>query len=134
LWGYTRKITDGLIVSYSRDKYISDYAKRRAHGICQLCEKQAPFIDKEGKPFLEAHHIVCLSQEGKDSVDNTVALCPNCHRKMHILDDEEDKEKLLRLVHKVRRKELIYTMDRVVGMVNAALRIKCLTTIEQTQE
>ena len=24
-----------------------------------------------------------------------VALCPNCHRKMHIIDDEEDKEKLL---------------------------------------
>lgn len=33
---------------------------------------------------METHHVVWLSQ-GADSVDNTVALCPNCHRKMHIV-------------------------------------------------
>ena len=27
-------------------------------------------------------------------MNNAVALCPNCHRKMHILDDPEDVEKL----------------------------------------
>ena len=25
-----------------------------------------------------------------DSIDNTVALCPNCHRKMHVVDDPND--------------------------------------------
>ena len=40
------------------------------------------------------HHIVWLSNGGEDSTDNTVALCPNCHRKMHILDDPADVEKL----------------------------------------
>ncbi len=31
---------------------------------------------------------------GDDSLDNTVALCPNCHRKMHVVNDENDKAKL----------------------------------------
>ncbi|MGA2227240.1 MAG: HNH endonuclease, partial [Syntrophobacteraceae bacterium] len=24
-------------------------------------------------------------ENGEESIENTVALCPNCHRKMHIL-------------------------------------------------
>jgi len=28
------------------------------------------------------------------SLNNTVALCPNCHRRMHVLDDNADKKKL----------------------------------------
>jgi 5-methylcytosine-specific restriction protein A len=42
---------------------------------------------------------------GKDTIDNTVDLCPNCHRKMHVLDLKGDKEKLNatgRIVEKLR--------------------------------
>lgn len=88
--------------SYVRDRYVSEYAKRRAKGICQLCNNPAPFVDSEGKPFLETHHIVRLADGGSDSVDNTVALCPNCHRKMHILNYSEDVEKLLRVLEKMQ--------------------------------
>ncbi|MBO8138349.1 MAG: HNH endonuclease [Desulfotomaculum sp.] len=80
--------------TYERDPYISEYARRRAKGICQLCEKPAPFKDKKGNPFLEIHHIIWLSKGGEDSIENTVALCPNCHRKMHTLNLKEDVEKL----------------------------------------
>ena len=80
--------------TYIRDPYISEYAKRRANGICQLCQKPAPFADKEGKPYLESHHIVWLSKGGTDSIENTVALCPNCHTKMHVLDNPADVQKL----------------------------------------
>lgn len=83
--------------SYVRNQYVNEYAKRRAHGVCQLCGNRAPFVDKSGKPFLETHHIIWLSDGGADSLDNTVALCPNCHRKMHILNLEEDIEKLLKI-------------------------------------
>lgn len=83
--------------SYVRDRYVNEYAKRRAHGICQLCDKPAPFTDCNGKPFLETHHIIWLADEGTDSIENTVALCPNCHRKMHILNLSEDVEKLLKI-------------------------------------
>lgn len=46
--------------------------------------------DKDGNPYLESHHIIWLSKGGDDSIENTVALCPNCHRKMHVIADEKD--------------------------------------------
>ena len=79
---------------YSRDPYISELAKRLANGKCELCGLPAPFKDSKGKPYLETHHVIWLSQGGSDSVDNTVALCPNCHRKMHIVADPSDVAKL----------------------------------------
>lgn len=83
---------------YSRNPYVAEYAKRRANGICQLCLEPAPFKDRNGEPFLETHHIQWLSRDGEDTIKNTVALCPNCHRKMHSLDLEEDKIRLSKLV------------------------------------
>ncbi len=83
--------------SYIRDRYVSDYAKQRANGVCQLCNSPAPFIDRDGKPYLESHHIIWLSEGGDDSTNNTVALCPNCHRKMHIINLASDVEKLLKI-------------------------------------
>jgi 5-methylcytosine-specific restriction protein A len=80
--------------SYQRDAYIAEYARRRADGVCQLCDNPAPFKDSNGIPYLEIHHIEWLSKGGRDSIDNTVALCPNCHRKMHILSLEADRNKL----------------------------------------
>ena len=50
----------------------------------------APFADQAGEPYLECHHIEWLSKGGMDSADNCVALCPNCHRKMHTLNDPDD--------------------------------------------
>lgn len=84
-----------LTKSYTRNSHIREYTKKRAKGICQSCEKEAPFYDLNGQPFLEVYHIKRLVDGGSDSVGNTVALCPNCHRKMHILNLLEDVEKLL---------------------------------------
>lgn len=76
--------------TYERDPYVTEFAKRWAKGICQLCEQPAPYANKKGEPHLHTHHIEWLSRGGEDSIVNTVALCPNCHDKMHILDLEED--------------------------------------------
>jgi 5-methylcytosine-specific restriction protein A len=73
---------------------VAELAKRRAQGICQLCDDPAPFVDKKGNPFLETHHIVWLSKDGEDTIENTVALCPNCHRKMHSLNLKYDRNTL----------------------------------------
>jgi len=81
---------------YERNPYISELAKRRANGICQLCKKEAPFKNKNGEPYLETHHIKPLSKAGEDTIENTVALCPNCHRRMHVLNDKEDIKTLLK--------------------------------------
>jgi 5-methylcytosine-specific restriction protein A len=80
--------------AYERDSYIAEYARRRAMGICQLCHQPAPFCKHDGEPFLEIHHLIWLSRGGEDTINNTVALCPNCHRKMHVLDLTADRGKL----------------------------------------
>lgn len=75
---------------YHRDPTIAAYVKKRANGQCQLCGMKAPFEDQNGLPYLECHHLEWLSKGGEDSLDNCVALCPNCHRRMHILNDRKD--------------------------------------------
>ena len=80
--------------TYERDEKVVKYALLRANGICELCEKKAPFNKKDGSPFLEVHHIDFLSNGGDDTIENVSALCPNCHRKMHALEIKEDIEKL----------------------------------------
>ena len=80
--------------SYIRNTYIAEASKRRANGICQLCGQPAPFNDKNGNPYLESHHIIWLSEGGPDTLDNTAALCPNCHKKMHVGNDINDVKKL----------------------------------------
>jgi 5-methylcytosine-specific restriction endonuclease McrA len=81
-----------LKTEYVRDEYVKRFALTVADGVCQLCEKPAPFLNKFGEPFLEVHHIEYLSQGGSDSIDNVVALCPNCHRQIHVLQNPADVE------------------------------------------
>jgi len=83
-----------LATVYQNGK-IAELARRRANGICQLCDQPAPFANTKGEPYLESHHIIWLFQGGEDTVENTVALCPNCHKKMHILNRNSDKRKLI---------------------------------------
>ena len=80
--------------SYERNAAVSELAKRRANGKCQLCDQNAPFLTKDGTPYLEIHHIICLAKGGRDSPENTVALCPNCHRRMHSLNLDSDLNNL----------------------------------------
>lgn len=55
-----------------------------AQGVCGKCNQAAPFRRaKTDEPYLEVHHKVRLADGGKDTVENAIALCPNCHRKMH---------------------------------------------------
>ena len=79
------------VTIYHRNPYLKEAVKRIADGKCQLCGKAAPFIDNYGEPYLEEHHVKKLSDGGADTIDNVVAICPNCHRKVHILNDREDE-------------------------------------------
>jgi 5-methylcytosine-specific restriction protein A len=87
---------------FDGDEIVSEYAKRRADGTCQLCNLPAPFRDRNGEPFLEIHHIVPLEEGGEDVVENVAALCPNCHRKMHELNLPAD---VVRLRNRVSSRE-----------------------------
>lgn len=76
-------------IVYYRNPYLKELVKYFAEGRCQMCQKDAPFLDKDHKPYLEEHHIKRLADGGSDTIDNVVAICPNCHRKVHILEDEK---------------------------------------------
>jgi 5-methylcytosine-specific restriction protein A len=70
--------------TFVRNEYVAAAALRRANGKCEMCGKPAPFMAKaSGAPFLEIHHNVRLADGGADTLENTVAVCPNCHRRAH---------------------------------------------------
>lgn len=94
-------------ITYVRDEYVAEYARRRANGICDLCGQPAPFLDRAGQPHLESHHVVWLARGGDDSILNTVALCPNCHRKMHLLDLPADR----RVLQQRAQRELVQNAE-----------------------
>ncbi|PHQ86180.1 MAG: hypothetical protein COB65_01485 [Thalassobium sp.] len=65
-----------------RSDIIKTYALSRADGKCESCENDAPFLKRNGQPYLEVHHIVELSNGGSDSPKNVASLCPNCHARV----------------------------------------------------
>ncbi|MDR2881691.1 MAG: HNH endonuclease [Azoarcus sp.] len=69
--------------SIKRDPAIVAWVQKTANGKCELCLLDAPFLTDENRPYLEVHHVVTLANNGPDTIDNAVALCPNCHRAMH---------------------------------------------------
>lgn len=71
-----------------RSAAIRLYVCKRANGICEGCKQKAPFISKhDNMPYLEPHHIKRLSDGGPDHPLNVIALCPNCHRRIHYSRD-----------------------------------------------
>ncbi|MFY8351483.1 HNH endonuclease [Pseudoalteromonas sp. SSM20] len=69
---------------YIRDPDVIVETLVRANGICEKCKNKAPFVRKKDKsPYLEVHHIIPLAEGGDDLLENTIALCPNCHRNAH---------------------------------------------------
>lgn len=87
--------------NFSLKSFIKKYnplrftRKIKSTNVCQLCEKVAPFKDKNGSPYFEIYSIKELSPSETVVVEKKVLLCPNCYKKMHILNDHLDREKLL---------------------------------------
>lgn len=74
-------------VVYERNPDVVAEVLERANGYCEAkkCRNpEAPFRrKKDDTPYLEVHHVVRLADGGDDTVDNAIALCPNCHRHVH---------------------------------------------------
>lgn len=71
-------------VVYERNPDVVAEVLFNAKGRCEKCLNTAPFFRKsDGSPYLEVHHKIRLSDGGDDSVENAIALCPNCHREEH---------------------------------------------------
>lgn len=66
-----------------RIKIIHDIVLERADGVCEGCDDDAPFFRPDGRWFLETHHTKEVAKDGADHPDVVMALCPNCHARVH---------------------------------------------------
>ncbi|WP_341485471.1 DUF4357 domain-containing protein [Thioclava sp. GXIMD4215] len=77
----------GTTFRFVRDPNVIAWVLHTSQGSCEVCGEEAPFRKDDGAPYLEVHHVRPLGEGGPDTTDNTVACCPNCHRKLHYASD-----------------------------------------------
>ena len=94
-------VTAVAVIQIKRDSSVKAWVLQNAAGVCESCNSSAPFRGADGLPYLEVHHVHQLGSSGSDTVSNTVALCPNCHREIHF--GEKRKEIVSRLYETVSR-------------------------------
>jgi len=70
-----------------RSRAIRLYVLRRSVGHCEGCGRPAPFSTPSRDPYLEPHHIRRLTDGGPDHPRWVIAICPNCHRRVHYSGD-----------------------------------------------
>lgn len=76
--------------TFERDPRVKRWVLANAKGICELCSQPSFETGIPWNPrFLEVHHVDPLHNGGPDTCDNTVALCPTCHRRCHHGTDAE---------------------------------------------
>lgn len=92
----SKDISTATRTVYARSKAVKDYVLRRAGGICESCNRPAPFTTKAGFPYLEPHHINRLSDGGLDHPEYVAAICPTCHKEIHYGKHGDEKNNLLR--------------------------------------
>lgn len=70
--------------TFVRNPDVAAEVLLRSRGNCEQCGQRAPFLRKaNNKPYLEVHHRTPLAEGGHDTIENALALCPNCHREAH---------------------------------------------------
>ncbi len=112
----TQNITSN---NYVRDPIIAGRAILLSNYKCELDSSHFSFIDKNGKMYLEAHHLVPMQLQKEkpdvslDIVDNIVALCPNCHRAIHKSSDNYKmiEELYNRRKDKLRQKGIDFSLE-----------------------
>jgi 5-methylcytosine-specific restriction endonuclease McrA len=89
-------ISESINKKYQRNSLKSKNAIKYSGYKCSINPNHESFISKNGKKYMEAHHIIPISiqEDFNNSLDvdaNIVSLCPLCHRKLHhgndIIDD-----------------------------------------------
>lgn len=68
--------------AYVRSAEVRRRVRERAQGKCEWCGELG-FTLPDGRVYIETHHVVALAEDGFDTQDNVVALCPNHHQEAH---------------------------------------------------
>jgi len=64
--------------TYKRHNYLMVQIKKYRNYRCQLCS--TTILKANGGYYIEACHIKSKAEGGKDSLNNILILCPNCHK------------------------------------------------------
>lgn len=64
--------------TYKRHNYLMALIKKYRDYKCQFCS--TTILKANGAYYIEACHIKPKAEGGKDSLDNILILCPNCHK------------------------------------------------------
>ena len=81
---------------YKRSPWVVFAALLRADSECEMpsCNHES-IIKDDGTVYLEVHHVVPLAEDGTDELINAAALCPRCHRDLHVGKDRMAKRAVL---------------------------------------
>lgn len=71
---------------FERDPRVVAETLHRAEFKCEVHGCSAPVFlrAKDGRPYVEVHHLERLADGGRDRLSNTVCLCPSHHREIHL--------------------------------------------------
>lgn len=104
-----------------KNSALREIAFMDANYTCELCSKRTTFLTNNGKMYFEAHHLIPCNiriqtsfEKKLDHQVNLYCLCPECHRKIHLIRIEE-MDPLLEKLYKSRMLVLknIYNLDLV---------------------
>lgn len=116
--------TKGANNSWPRDAGISKIALEKANFKCEVDESHLTFRSKSsGQQFVEAHHLIPMEYQDEfiysiDVPENIVALCPNCHRKIHLSVGVEQ----VPLIDQLFRKRISLLNDRGIQVDPSKIR------------
>ena len=85
---------------YKRHNYLMVLIKKYRNYKCQFCK--TVILKKSGDYYIEACHIKSKSDGGKDTLNNILVLCPNCHK----------------LFDYAKRDEVKHTIDEYIVKLN----------------
>jgi len=98
------KTVTSSIQTFVRDPWVKAWVLQEANGYCECCGEEAPFRTSDRIPYLEVHHVRLLANGGSDTVGNAVAVCPNCHRNLHLGADAQNlREELFKSIKRLRK-------------------------------
>ena len=102
-----------------KNSALREIAFIEAHYKCALCGKENTFITNNEKMYFEAHHLIpCninIQREFAKKLDHTLnlfCLCPECHRKIHLIKSD-NVGSLLEKLYQERKTSLeeVYNLD-----------------------
>lgn len=100
--------------NYNRDPKIGVIARRIANYNCQINSSHITFKNIQNNNYVEIHHIIPISLQKHywsslsiniDCLENVIALCPNCHRSIH-LGNSNTKKQILKNVYNLKKEKL----------------------------